>query len=71
MCPASGVAMDSCLRRRRTDGGSRVDDGDERHVMGTMSNVIESRRVVPTSETDPSSNPSSIEPESPMKMLAG
>ena len=40
-------------------------------MMGTMSNVIESRRVVPTSETDPSSNPSSIEPESPMKMLAG
>lgn len=71
MCPASGVAMDSCLRRRRTMAAAVSMMGMSATMMGTMSNVIESRRVVPTSETDPSSNPSSIEPESPMKMLAG
>ena len=40
-------------------------------MIGTSVVVIDAKRATPSSEMVPSINPSSIDPESPMKMLAG
>lgn len=53
------------------DGGEGVDDGHAATMSGMMSEVSAAVRDTLSSEMEPSANPSSSEPESPRKILAG